>query len=318
MKIAPDVTLITSLYRGEAHLPAYGERVRQLLAALAAAGLALEVLVVANAATPAERSRLAALPVRVLHTDRETLYASWNRGVAAAGADIFGFWNVDDARDPAALVAACAHLRAGFTLVDAPLRVVQTWRRFGRTWQRQSVRPVPYDPVAFSRHHGLGPFALLHRDLYAQVGGFDAHFRIAGDLEWGGRAQAWARFTALAQPGGTFYLHGGNLSSTGSPLQAVEDNIIFLRRRQWSQLRPAEPVLMQSLWDTWGSQGAALPAAVADWLWGPGAAARYARYRQEQRLPRLAQRGLLSLARRGLLHSEIWALRHTFPPGQDG
>lgn len=305
-----DITLITSLYRGEAHLPLYGQRVREMRARLQSAGIALQILVVANDTTENERRWLADLPVRVIYTGRETLYASWNRGIAAAESDIFGFWHVDDDRAATALIEGYHRLQQGYTLVDTPMRIVQSARRFGlfahqRTW----IRPVPFDPVQFTRKNGISPFALIRRELYEQTGGFDEHFRIAGDLEWGGRAMPYAKFAPLTMPGGTFFLHGGNLSSTGNPLQRVEENIVFLRRQQWTELRPADPVLMRQTWEAWGSQGLPLPDAIQEWLWGDESARRYRHYLREKEQPAWMQRLRLALVKRGLVSSVEWEIR---------
>lgn len=302
-----DITLITSVYRAEAHLPMYAARIQPVLSAVNAAGIQLELLIIANDATDTEKKLLADLPGRVVHIPRETLYASWNRGIQLASADIFGFWNVDDERDGAALLASYRLLQQGHTLVDTPFRVVNTDANFKA--KRDYVHPVCFSPHIFTRKNPIGPFALMRRDCYDQVGGFDEHFRIVGDLDWGGRAQQIARFVPLDFPGGTMHIHGNNLSSTGRPLQAVEENIVFLRRGQWDELRPAEPELMRQTWATWGNLGRDLPAKVADWLWGQAAENRYQQYQREKQLPLWMQRVRLSLARRGLLHSEEWALR---------
>jgi hypothetical protein len=266
------ISLITSLYRGEQHLPAYGQRLRAALEHLRRAGLSAEVLVIANDPTPKERAYLANLPVRVIETERETLYASWNRGIAAMHSDVFGVWNVDDARDGAALVETYALLQQGHTLVDAPMRVEQTWTTASQIARnRVYFRSVfIHETGVFTRKHCMNPFALIHRRLFDQVGLFDPHFRVVGDLEWSGRAQLVANIGLIHQPGGTFYLHGGNLSSTGSIRQMIEENIIFLRRQQWDEVRPTpEPEAMREMWEAWGNpNGIAVPPETAAMLWG--------------------------------------------------
>src|SRR5690606_21328144 len=101
-------SLITSLYRAEPHLAAYAGHVRNVAAQARAAGLSLEMVIVANDATERERALLAPLvaagesgelAVQVLHVPRETIYASWNRGVRAARGRCIGVWNADDARE---------------------------------------------------------------------------------------------------------------------------------------------------------------------------------------------------------------------------
>jgi len=264
------VSLITSLYRGEAYLPTYGQHVKRLLSSVEQAGLDVEILVIANDPTPTERTLLAELPVRVIETARETLYASWNRGIAAMTSDVFGVWNIDDERDGAALVEGYALMQQGYTLVDAPSRVVQTQAGlFPR--RRTFMRPVfIHETKRFTRTHVTNTFMLIHRRLFDEIGLFDPNFRIMGDLEWSGRAQPVARIALLPQAGGTYYLHGNNLSGTGSTRQMIEENIVFLRRQQWDEVRPTpDPKAMRDAWDTWGNPAnISLPDDLAARLWG--------------------------------------------------
>lgn len=289
-----ELSLITSLYRGEAHLPAYGQHIQRVLAQLREADLTAEILVIANDPTPAERALLADLPVRVIETARETLYASWNRALTLIQADIFGMWNIDDVRDGEALIRSYAMMTQGYTLVDTPMHVhTHTTRQTfvgTQTLHSDHIRPsFIHDTTVFTRKHCMNPFALIHRDLLAQVGPFDPHFRVVGDLEWSGRAQAMAQIGVLPMPGGTFNLHGSNLSSTGSARQMVEENIVFLRRQQWEEVRPTpDAAAMREMWDTWGNpDGIVVPPHIAEMLWGPQADYAWAQWQhthhQQQR-----------------------------------
>lgn len=266
------LSLITSLYRSDAYLPAYGQRIQRVLSQLEQMGVSAEILVIANDPTPTERTLLAGLPIRLIETERESLYASWNRGIAAMQSDIFGAWNVDDERDASALVEGYQLMQAGHTLVDMPMLVIQSETGlFART--RQFVRaPLIHEP-RFTRKHGLNTFMLIHRRLFDTVGVFDSNFRIMGDLEWASRAQQQANIGITKQVGGTFYLHGSNLSGTGSTREMIETNIVFLRRQQWDEVRPTpDPKAMREAWDTWGNAAnITVPADLAARLWGENA-----------------------------------------------
>jgi glycosyltransferase involved in cell wall biosynthesis len=115
------ISLITSLYRSEKHLPDYMRRVQNVASQL---DFPLEIVIVANDATPDERLLLETLQphdllsVHIIHTERETLYASWNRGFAAAQYDMLGAWNVDDVRTVEGLIAAYEALEAGYQLAS--------------------------------------------------------------------------------------------------------------------------------------------------------------------------------------------------------
>jgi hypothetical protein len=275
-----DISLITSLYRADAHLETYGQQVLAVAAQVHEAGLSLEVVIVANEASETERRLIEALAVQAeaagtvrilpLHIPRETLYASWNRGVQASSGAIIGFWNVDDGRTSEALIEGQRLIAEGCELVDFPIDHRLKRHGFGlfSTWQRTRF-PAMYDPEVLGWRKRLGPFFLFSRDLYERAGSFDEDFRISGDFEWGERETTrTARFCAGSHVGGTFIIHGDNLSGGHSHLQTVEDNIVFLRHGAWEMIRPAEPELMRSVWEQWGHQGITLPEAVEHQLLG--------------------------------------------------
>ena len=104
-----DVTLITSLYRTIDFLPRYLERASQLLTDTSQAGINVELIIVANDVTDAENTLLTPFikahdSVKLITVPRESLYASWNRGVQQATGHFIGFWNVDDIRFADALI----------------------------------------------------------------------------------------------------------------------------------------------------------------------------------------------------------------------
>ncbi len=259
------------------------------------AGLSLEIVVVANDASAQERDLLENFAITAdvagtatvypLYVERETLYASWNRGIRASSGDCFGPWNIDDIRYADAIIEGHSLMQKGYTLVDFSIQTIQTVRRLGLfPREKRRVRPVPFSPTEFTRKNGIGPFSLLSRNLYEQVGPFDENFRIVGDLEWGGRAMEHASFHPGKNIGGEFRLHGENLSSTGSVVQAVEDNIVFMRRGEWAQVYPTgAPRLMREAWQSWGDNGLIVPDDVQEMLWGENALETWEQYRREHR-----------------------------------
>ena len=87
------LSLVTSLYGGERWLPSYTEAAGGVACELEQHHIPLELIVVVNDAGRTQRHWLARLAERmrdtatsrlhVLEVGRETLYASWNRGLAA-------------------------------------------------------------------------------------------------------------------------------------------------------------------------------------------------------------------------------------------
>ena len=310
------VALISSLYRFEPHLPTYSAAVFGFAKQVSAAGVSVHYLPIVNDASALERSGIDRLArelnagyhgrMKPHYVPRETLYASWNRGLALSQAPIFSFWNADDLRSAEAFIEGYRQLQEGTDLVDFPFTRVTQVRRFGlfpretRAWTE-----TRFQPGRFTSKDGGGPFFMARRALYEAVGPFDESFQVAGDTEWAWRAKAQARFVAGASSGGEFLVHGGNLSNRGSQREDIELNIIFMRRGDWSQLRPAEPRAMLDAWTTWGNvAGITAPAEVADYLWGPEAHSRWQRYRRERQRSPLMRRLRMALAARGLLHSE--------------
>lgn len=315
MKIA----LISSLYRCERHLPTYSAALFGFAKRVSQAGLSVHYLPIVNDASQREREQIdklarainAAYHGRMTpnYVPRESLYASWNRGLASSDAAGFGFWNADDIRAFDAFLAGCRALEAGADLVDFDFTRVATVRRMGLFPRvERMLVPCLYDPARFNRRNGLGPFFMARRSLYEAVGPFDANFQIAGDTEWASRAFHISRFQRIPHSGGDFVVHGDNLSNTGSGREDIEVNIIHMRRGNWGELRPADPDAMRAAWKMWGRAGQReLPAEHAEYLWGAGAKNRWRTYLRERRQPAGLRRLRLALAARGWLHSEEWA-----------
>lgn len=307
------LTLITSTYRAARWLPLYRRHVADVCAQLTAEGIETQLVLIANDARAdevAQFDQLAAALGESLclrHTPRETIYASWNRALELAQGEAIGFWNVDDEHYVSGYREAAARLREGYTLVDLSYTVMQEYRRWG-LWPAQTsyYRPARYTQDKHGRKHGYGPFALIARALFDQVGRFDERFRIAGDLDWSVRSVPYARGLRSAHNGGIFRLHGRNLSDSGNPLQIVENNVIFLRQRQWEELQPADPDLMRGAYERWRADIGDLPALICEWLWGPPARARARQYQRLGRWP-WWRRARAALLYRGWLKTDSLA-----------
>lgn len=288
----PDLSIITSSYRSEAFWAGYTTHVTQTIQQLHAAGVHVELVLIPNDATPTEHESIAGLQsaldtiatIRVLHVPRETLYASWNRGFATATAPVLTCWNMDDIHSAEAIIEGIRLLNDGYTLVDFRFRVIERVKRFGLfSATRERIHPAPFLQSPFTRFSALGPFSMMRRELYEQVGAFDANFRVVGDLEWASRARIVANAVMGTSIGGEFALYGGNLSSVGSAREDVECNIVFLRQGLWDEVRPtSDPQMMRDLWRSWGDNGVTIPDDVQNRLWGDAAAAAWDRLQREK------------------------------------
>lgn len=268
-----DVSLVTSLYRAAEHLPKFFEAAAQFDADLRAAGKSVEFIVVANDAQPDERSRIdaftAAMPcARALYVERESLYASWNRGVEDATGAMLGFWNVDDVRYSAAVLDALDKARQGCEFV---------YFRFVIDYGASRRKIAPVGELRPERHRqrmSAGPFFMFTPALYHRVGPFDARFRIVGDWEWVVRALRHTEFCLSDELGGVFMLHGENLSDTGNPRQLAEHNIVSLLHDLHDNLLPAPPDAMRAALNQW-RDALDLAPELETRLIGEGAQERY-------------------------------------------
>ena len=313
------IALISSLYRCEKHLPTYTAAVFGFAKQISQCGISVHYLPIVNDASDLEREQLNTL-AQVINSNyfgrmtpryvaRESLYASWNRGIALAQTAYFASWNADDIRSADAFVEGYRALQEGANLVDFPFTRVSNARHLG-VFERESRHEVPllFHAERFTRNNSLGPFFMASKSLYQRVGAFDEAFRVAGDMEWAGRAQQLARFHAMQHNGGDFLIHGENLSNSGGDREDIEVNIIFMRRGEWQQLRPAHPSAQRDAWESWGNNGEiTLPPDVVDFLWGPAAMRRWQQVKQERKQGPLRRRIRLALASRGFIRSAEWS-----------
>lgn len=312
------ISIISSLYRVEAHLPQFTASVRKFAQQVHQAGISVYYIPIVNDATPIEQASVDQLTQDIntaghgsmspQYVGRETLYASWNRGVKLSDTPYFTFWNADDIRDADAFIEGYRALENGATLVDYIFNVRKTVKRFGLipTYVEAHSRML-FHTEPFTRKNGVGPFFMASRDLYNQIGDFDENFRVTGDMEWAQRTLPVVNFYPAEQVGGHFYIHGDNLSNTGTSREDVEVNIIFMRLREWYQLIPVDPVLMRESWETWGNhEDITLPDDVADFLWGASAEMRWRQYQAERNQPDWMRNFRRRLASRGLIRSAEW------------
>lgn len=314
------IAVISSLYRCEQHLPAFTAAVFGFARRVSESGIALHFTPIVNDATRREREQIDRLASEInagyfgrmtpQYVPRETLYASWNRGLASTQTPYFTFWNADDFRAADALAEGYRALQSGANLVDFDYTRLRQIKRFGLFPREERIAvPCMFDGERFSRRNGAGPFFMARRSLYARAGPFDANFEVAGDTEWTSRALPWVKFQRGRATGGDFIVHGANLSNTGGDREDIEVNIIFLRRGAWDQLRPVNPTAMREAWESWGNpERVPIPPEEADFLWGPAAEGRWQRYQSERRQAPALRRLRLALAARGLIHSVEWSM----------
>lgn len=244
------ISLITSLYRPGKHLQTY---LNNLNAFVKNTSMDLEVIVIGNDLQAEELAELQKqqkhVPwLKVVNVPRETLYASWNRGVEMAKGEILGFWNVDDVRYFLALSEAVELFKQGAELVYFPFIVKRYVNIMGKSflvWKSKIDKAIPeFNNITrseFIRSMFCGPFFMFTKELFGKVGQFDEQFKIAGDFDWCVRvAKSEAKMVKAKSLAGEFRVDGGGLSAGANKVVVAETNVVHRRFGVLDKLLPEE------------------------------------------------------------------------------
>ena len=244
------ITLVSSLYKPEEYLDGYLTRLKDFARDISGRVPGFEIVIVGNDTSAATRKKLEEFVktdnvadwLRVCHVSRESLYASWSRGVALAKNDIIGFWNVDDIRYADAVADAVRLIKEnGAELVYFPFIIKWYLKFFGLAFlvKRKKIVPPVFDRREFTRSMHCGPFFIFSRSLYDKVGPFDEQFKIVGDFDWCIRAvkisDKFSRSDKIAGVFGRYYR--SNLSG-GNQRHAAENNIVYIRHGVEDKIQP--------------------------------------------------------------------------------
>ena len=229
-----DVSIITSIYKSELFLSKYLRRIKSFREKVIKHELNIEFILIANDISILEEKILKDRPItnfKILRVKRETLYASWNRGIREASADIIAFWNVDDIRFPKALFNGANEIKKGaglvyFSFISFGVIKISLFikkKRLPFLYVKKNNVP-PYNRDLFMKGCICGPFFMFHRSIIDKIGPFDENFVVAGDFDWFAKAAFMnITFKAIRTIGGIFILHSGNISGSNSLIQAKEN-----------------------------------------------------------------------------------------------
>ncbi|MFA5131380.1 MAG: glycosyltransferase [Patescibacteria group bacterium] len=230
------VSLITSIYHSEKYLQKYLKRVKDFSLNLKRENTDFEIIAIANDPSEFEKKLLRAFLsenkyFRYYEITRESLYATWNRGVGLAEGDIIGFWNVDDERFSRAILRGVKAIEDGKDLVYFPF----IYKRFVKILslsilvKRVLITPSLFSREKFKKEMQIGPFFIFRKEFFYKVGPFDDSFKIAGDYEWQARAAQHSDFYLSKEIAGVFTNDGSGLSGRKDELQQEENSIIIKR-----------------------------------------------------------------------------------------
>lgn len=183
------VSILASVYKGEAYLPAYIAQLQQQTMFNDA-----EVVFVCNEPSAAELEIIqtfqASYPaqVQVHSVPREPLGASWNRAWAAASASLLAIWNIDDCREPDSLERQVRAMEgADWALCYGDYVTVP---KYGEREGHYRSTPI-YDAAHFARAFAQGgAFWVVRREVANHIGYFDEQLHVAADMDFSLRMAA--------------------------------------------------------------------------------------------------------------------------------
>jgi len=224
------VSLITSCYRGEKHLPRFFESV--LSQSIASR---IEVVIAHNEPTENELRLIQAFTDQfegsvkhLIIPQRENYSRSWNRCVKQASADLLAIWNVDDVRTPSSLEDQARLLleREHIDFVFGNFRVIN---------EPRSTQGILIDvskvPQEHWSHSGmlLGPFFMFRKSICDKIGYCDEQLEVAADYDFAIRLALNTKGAVTDSELGSFLDIKEGLSTKHESLVLAESLIVELR-----------------------------------------------------------------------------------------
>ena len=226
------ISVLTSLYNCKRYLSGYFEHLARVLNLEE-----IEVLLLHNEPKEDEvRLIEKAIPrfpqhlIQHIEIDqRESLYASWNRGVRHAQGAFIGVWNVDDIREPNSLQKQADLLtqnpHAGMAYGDM-IGVDNYGDKEGRLY---TAPEFAGKQNLFLRNFYGSCFPMWPKQIHEKVGYFDEQLRVVGDLDFQIRIASQSEMVKVDSLLG-YYLEGDpNKLTRSSNLIVVEGVAIGLR-----------------------------------------------------------------------------------------
>ncbi|MFH1968369.1 MAG: glycosyltransferase family 2 protein [bacterium] len=230
------ISIIISLYNSERYVNKLRGKLLRIAKLFEKKNLKFEVIVIFNDPKEKELKCIEKLKkepwFKHLVVDRETVFASWNRGMAIAEGKTIAFWNADDTRFADAIIDGFNLIKNGADLVYFPFHIVWVLR-FGFMAipvKYRHISPPIYNQQEFSSSMHCGPFFMISKEFYNRVGPFDEQFKISGDFDWCVHAAKISeKFVLSKKNAGIFNVDGRGLSSGVNPQLVAENKIICQR-----------------------------------------------------------------------------------------
>jgi glycosyltransferase involved in cell wall biosynthesis len=214
--IWPRVTAIVSTYKSAAFMRGCLE---DLVAQTLYARGELEILVIDSGSPENEGEIVREMQrqhpsIRYIRTERETLYAAWNRGVRLARAAYLTNANTDDRHrnDALELMADALDAQPDVSVVYADsLITTRPHETFRENSAQKRLSWPPFSYAELQRRCIIGPQPMWRRALHDRYGDFEAKFVVAGDYEFWLRIGRHERFLRLPEVLGLYFQNGAGL-----------------------------------------------------------------------------------------------------------
>ncbi|MBV8605339.1 MAG: glycosyltransferase [Pelomonas sp.] len=200
---------------------------------------ALEILVVDSGSPQGEGAICADYArrypqIRLIRTEREQLYAAWNRAIGLARGTYLTSANTDDRHHPCfverMIGALDANPRAGLAYADQYLSPTEN-ETFEACAQRGAtrLRRPDYTPAELLIRCITGSQPVWRRALHERHGRFDTRYRIAADYDMWLRIARHHELLHVAEPLGVFYDSPDTLSGARNHAQMYAESLDIQR-----------------------------------------------------------------------------------------
>jgi len=249
------LTIITSLYKSEYHIAKFAKRLNRVTDFFDKKRFKYEVLIIANDPGEKELNVLENLmaknnSIKYFKVPRESLYATWNRGIKLSRGNVITFWNVDDLRFPRAMMEGYEKLTDGYDIVYSPFVVVQKHKYY-------KLLPLPEIAFKWPDDYNLeinkdemiwGPFFMFNKNIIDRVGLFDEGFKVVADYDWFIKAGLkGAKFFRTFLISGLYIKLMPTLSGGmgNNIIHTVENQVIFIRYGLEHKIKKLSPEEMK-------------------------------------------------------------------------
>ena len=195
--------------------------------------------------------------IRLIRTERESLYAAWNRGIKLANGKYITNANADDRHEASFMETMSSVLSA---TRDVPLVFCDQLETgtenesfaAAKANGAKKIKSQEYSAKALMMNCLIGSMPMWRRELHDQVGFFDETFKIAGDYDM------WMRFAEIAPPLkinkvlGTFFKSPNTLS--GSDNQALINSetmrvqLTYIAKAPWANVEGLKEIIGKQLY----------------------------------------------------------------------